>query len=220
MSGFDKGQEAIGDKIKYSFDMNITIPSYLLAMAVGDLAFKQIGPRTGIICEPVNINAYSQTLDELEELLKGAEDYLTPYIWSIYNILILPASFPYGGMENPLLTFASPTIMQPDKSQVFVATHEICHSWTGNDVTCENWSNMWLNEGFTVFCERKVSGKLEAEKGYEDFAKVEAFLGNVSMVTDMMNLGIDTSYSSLHPVFVNGANPDDAFSTVPYEKGY
>ena len=118
MSAFDKGHiEEIGDKMKYFFDMiNITIPTYLLAMAVGDLDYKQIGPRTGIISEPVNINAFSQTLDELEEVLKGAEDYLTPYIWSIYNILVLPASFPYGGMENPLLTFASPTVMQPDKS--------------------------------------------------------------------------------------------------------
>ena len=116
MSAFNKGQEEMGDKIKYFFDMNITIPSYLLAMAVGDIAYKQIGPRTGIYCEPVNINAFAEALDELEELLKGAEDYLTPYIWSIYNILVLPASFPYGGMENPLFTFTSPTVMLPDKS--------------------------------------------------------------------------------------------------------
>lgn len=100
---------------------------------------------------------YAKILENLDDSLDKAEAYLTPYIWEEYNILILPGSFPYGGMENPLMTFASPTIMQPDKSQVFVATHEICHSWFGNDITCENWSNMWLNEGFTTFCERTVS---------------------------------------------------------------
>jgi leukotriene-A4 hydrolase len=96
-------------------------------------------------------------LSELDDLLSATEAWLTPYIWTNYTILILPPSFPFGGMENPLLTFASPTIITDDKSQVYVATHEIAHSWTGNDVTCRDWSNLWLNEGFTVFEERKVS---------------------------------------------------------------
>lgn len=110
-------------------------------------------------------------------LLDKAENYLTPYIWGHYAILILPPSFPMGGMENPLLTFASPTIITGDKSQVYVATHEIAHSWTGNEVTCENWSNLWLNEGFTVFEERKVSGEIHGK----DFSLVNAYLGNISM---------------------------------------
>jgi leukotriene-A4 hydrolase len=93
----------------------------------------------------------------LEEALNKAEAWLTPYIWGNYTVLVLPPSFPYGGMENPLLTFASPTIIVGDGSQVYVATHEIAHSWTGNEVTCKDWSNMWLNEGFTVFEERKVT---------------------------------------------------------------
>mmetsp|Transcript_19461 Transcript_19461/g.14140 ORF Transcript_19461/g.14140 Transcript_19461/m.14140 type:complete len:117 (+) Transcript_19461:753-1103(+) len=101
-------------------------------------------------------------LVDLPTFVQAAEDYLTPYIWPEYAILVLPPSFPLGGMENPLLTFASPTIIVGDKSQVGVGIHEICHSWTGNEVTCENWSNMWLNEGFTVFEERKVSGKVFA----------------------------------------------------------
>ena len=148
-----------------------------------------------------------------------SEEYLTPYIWGNYTILVLPPSFPYGGMENPHLTFASPTIIVGDKSQVYVATHEICHSWTGNDVTCENWSNMWLNEGFTVFEERKVSGKYYAAKGIDGFNKVEAILGNASLWDDISNYGVDNSYSSLYPV-LNGHSPDDSFSNVPYEKGY
>lgn len=93
-----------------------------------------------------------------------------PYMWGHYSIIVQPPSFPIGGMENPLLTFASPTIIVGDKSQTYVATHEIGHSWTGNKVTCRDWSNFWLNEGFTTFIERKVSGQLNGE----DFAKIEA----------------------------------------------
>jgi leukotriene-A4 hydrolase len=120
-------------------------------------------------------------LESLPELLAKTEEYLTDYIWGNYTILVLPPSFPFGGMENPLLTFASPTIITGDKSQVYVATHEIAHSWTGNEVTCENWSNMWLNEGFTTFEERKVSAQIHGK----DFSLVNAYLGNISMYQDM-----------------------------------
>ena len=99
-------------------------------------------------------------LAEMGDILDAVEDYMGPYIWGNYTIIVLPPSFPMGGMENPLLTFASPTIIVGDKSQVYVATHEMAHSWTGNEVTCKNWEHMWLNEGFTVFIERKVSGKI------------------------------------------------------------
>ena len=134
----------------------------MLAIAVGNLAYQSTGKRTGVIAEPGPdaLDKYAEELSGLETLLDETEAWLTPYIWGNYTILVLPASFPFGGMENPLLTFASPTIIVGDKSQVYVATHEIAHSWTGNDVTCRDWSNMWLNEGFTVFEERKVSGKL------------------------------------------------------------
>lgn len=118
-------------------------------------------------------------------------------------------------MENPLLTFASPSIIVGDKSQVYVATHEIAHSWSGNDVTCRDWESFWLNEGFTVFEERKVSGLLNGAS----FAKIEAQLGNVSLWIDMQNYGLENSYSSLFPV-LNGDTPDNSFSQVPYEKGF
>lgn len=120
-----------------------------------------------------------------------------------------------GGMENPLLTFASPTIITDDKSQVYVATHEIAHSWTGNEVTCENWSNLWLNEGFTVFEERKVSAILHGE----DFSKVNAYLGNISMYGDMLGYGLNSTYASLYPV-IEDDKPDNSFSEIPYEKGF
>lgn len=159
----------------YVFACTIPIPSYLMAIAVGNLAYQSSSPtakRTGIIAEPGPdaLDRYVAELAELETFLDTTEAYLTPYIWGNYTILILPGSFPFGGMENPLLTFASPTIIVGDKSQVYVATHEIAHSWTGNDVTCRDWSNFWLNEGFTVFEERKVTGSLQTT----DFAKIEA----------------------------------------------
>jgi len=191
------------------------MPSYLIAMAVGDLEYRSLGRRVGVITEPSRLDAAAAELASLESLLDSAEAWLTPYIWGNYSILVLPPSFPFGGMENPLLTFASPTILTGDGSQVYVATHEIAHSWTGNDVTCQNWEHFWLNEGFTVFEERKVSGILHGK----DFARVEAFLGNSSMYEAMAAYGMDNVFSSLHPT-LKGASPDDSFSTVPYEKGF
>jgi leukotriene-A4 hydrolase len=143
------------------------------------------------------------------------EEYLTKYIWSNYAVLVLPPSFPYGGMENPLLTFASPTIIVGDGSQVYVATHEIAHSWTGNEVTCKDWSNMWMNEGFTVFEERKVSERVHGT----EFYKIEAQLGNVSLWEDMNGFGLTNNFSSLYPILTQ-SSPDDSFSEVPYEKGF
>jgi len=118
-------------------------------------------------------------------------------------------------MENPLVTFASPTIIRGDKSQVYVAAHEMIHSWTGNTVTCANWANFWVNEGFTVFIERKVSAELNGL----DFAKVEAYIGNHSIYENMQLFGMWNSYSSLNPNVRNN-NPDDSFSEIPYEKGF
>ncbi len=119
-------------------------------------------------------------------------------------------------MENPLLTFASPTIILGDKSQVYVATHEMAHSWTGNQVTCQDWSNFWLNEGFTVFLERKISGMIHGT----EFSLVNSQLGNNSLWSDIYGFGVTNSYSSLFPDLTTGADPDDSFSEVPYEKGF
>jgi leukotriene-A4 hydrolase len=152
---------------------------------------------------------------QLGEWLTGAATYLTPYDWPAYNLLLLPPSFPYGGMENPMLTFTSPTLLVGDRSLCYVSIHEICHSWTGNDVTCSDWSNLWLNEGFTVFGERKVS-----EVQYTtNFALTEAFVGSVSLYHVIRGLGVDHMYTSLHPEF-DGDAPDNYISDVPYEKGF
>jgi len=161
------------------------------------------------------MDAVASELADMGSILDKVEAYMGPYIWGNYTILILPPSFPMGGMENPLLTFASPTIIVGDKSQVYVATHEMAHSWTGNEVTCENWENFWLNEGFTVFIERHVSGETYGE----DFSKVSALLGNTTLYGDIETFGTSDTFASLHPV-LQGRNPDSSFSEVPYEKGF
>jgi len=217
----DKSVAVGKDQMKYSFTMEVPIASYLLAIAVGDIGKNSVGSRTFVLAEKgkqleTATKIYGDSDFGLENALDRAEKYLTPYIWGTYSLLILPPSFPYGGMENPRMTFASPTtIMTDDTSQTYVATHEIAHSWTGNEVTCQNWSNMWLNEGFTVFEERHVS----AEQHGMDFAKIEMLLGTYDVADSFANFPADSSYSSLDPHF-NGANPDGSFSEVPYEKGF
>lgn len=144
--------------------MSIPIPSYLLAIVIGNLKSQKIDERTSVITEPDNIVNYSAILRSLGNVLNQTEAYVRfPYVWGTYTIVVLPPSFPVGGMENPLLTFASPTVMVPDGSQIYVVTHEIAHSWTGNLVTCQDWSNLWLNEGFTTFIERRVSKIVNSE---------------------------------------------------------
>ena len=157
------------DTTTFYFNQDIAIPSYLLAIAVGNLETKAIGPKTSVISEPGldYLDFYAKELEDLETYLAMLEKWAGPYIWGNYTILILPASFPFGGMENPHLTFASPSIIVGDKSLVQVAIHEIAHSWTGNEVTCRDWSNLWLNEGFTVFLQRQISEELHGA----DYAK-------------------------------------------------
>ena len=159
------------------FECNIPIPCYLIAAAIGDLEYRSLGARVGVITEPSQMDKVATELEDMGDLLDAVEEYMGPYIWGNYTIIVLPPSFPMGGMENPLLTFASPTIIVGDKSQVYVATHEMAHSWTGNEITCRNWESFWLNEGFTVFIERHVSGEIHGE----DFSRVSALLGNTSM---------------------------------------
>ena len=118
------------------FSCAIPIPSYLIAIAIGDLEYRSLGNRVGVITEPSQMDKVATELEDMGDLLDAVEEYMGPYIWGNYTIIVLPPSFPMGGMENPLLTFASPTIIVGDKSQVYVATHEMAHSWTGNEVTC------------------------------------------------------------------------------------
>jgi leukotriene-A4 hydrolase len=145
----------------FKFDNQIKVPSYLIALAIGDLERQPIGARTGVITEPAGMAAAVSELQSLETYLDEVEKYVgVPYAWGHYDVLVLPPSFPFGGMENPLLTFLSPTMITGDKSQIATAIHEVGHSWMGNLVTCKTWEDVWLNESPTVFIQRKITEKI------------------------------------------------------------
>lgn len=198
------------------FSQPIPIATYLIAIVVGDLGFKQVGARTRVYTEPILLDKVANELSDLELFLQTAEEFLFAYPWATYNIVVMPPSYPMGGMENPLVTFASPTIIVGDKSQVDVVIHEIMHSWSGNLVTCSNWENLWLNEGFTVYEERKVSQMLHGT----NFALTEAYLGYESLKEDLDDFGPNVNWTMLNSINFGGINPDRVFSEVPYEKGF
>ncbi|CAI2358893.1 unnamed protein product [Moneuplotes crassus] len=209
-------QNSSGVELRFTrHQIDIPIQSYLLAIASGNLAERKIGDRTTVISEPEDLDKVANEFVQLEQFLDVAENLTIPYEWGEYKLLILPPSFPLGGMENPLLTFASPAIVPGDRSSVDVAIHELAHSWFGNLVTNNNWTNFWLNEGFTVFLERKVVKKIFGE----DFYKVTAKLENQTMYFDMLDFGLDNDMTSLSPSY-DGIHPDECFSDIPYEKGF
>ncbi|MES2291155.1 MAG: M1 family metallopeptidase [Pseudomonadota bacterium] len=140
----------------YRFRMDRNVPPYLIALAVGDIGFKAIDGRTGVYSEPAVLPAYAAELSDTGKMVTTAEGIYGKYRWGRYDVLVLPPSFPYGGMENPTLTFATPTIMTGDKSNVDVIAHELAHSWSGNLVTNATWSDNWLNEGFTTYFENRI----------------------------------------------------------------
>ncbi|CAD8117006.1 unnamed protein product [Paramecium sonneborni] len=204
-------------KYKY-FIQEVPIPSYLIAIVAGNIEKKKTstGGRTYLISEPDKIVPYADELKDMEQFLLAIEDYIGPYTWGTYTLVIQPPSFPIGGMENPLLTFANPSIMTGKGTGLSVTIHEMAHSWFGNTITCVNWANMWINEGFTVFLERKASF---THYNSTDDIKLNAIIGNTSMYQDMLGYGLNSNFSSLHPD-TTGLNPDDSFSEIPYEKGF
>ena len=162
----------------FMFRNDIKIPSYLIALAVGDLKYHSLGKRVGVISEPQQLALAKKDLEDLEKYLDEVENWVgIPYAWGQYNILVLPPAFPFGGMENPLLSFISPTMITGDKSQVHTAIHEVAHSWTGNLVTCKTWEDFWINESLTVFIQRKISEKLFGK----DKAMAESYMENFNL---------------------------------------
>ena len=197
---------------EYSFKMTKPIPSYLIAIAVGDLQFKSLGNRTGVYAEPSVIEKAANELSDTEKMVEATEKIYGEYRWGRYDLLVLPPSFPFGGMENPMLTFATPTILAGDKSLVSLIAHELAHSWSGNLVTNATWRDFWLNEGFTTYLERRI---IEAVYG-EPRREMEAVLGKRGLEEELK--GMDERDQILH-VDLKGRDPDDGFTGVPYEKG-
>jgi hypothetical protein len=196
----------------YRFEMKRAIPPYLIALAVGDLAFRVVGPRTGVYAEPGVVDKAAVEFADMEKMVKATEGLYGPYRWGRYDILVLPPSFPFGGMENPCLTFASPTVLAGDKSLVSLVAHELSHSWSGNLVSNATWRDFWLNEGFTVYLERRILEKVYGKQR----AEMEAVLGRRSLERELAELKPQDQV--LH-IDLKGRDPDDGLTDVPYEKG-
>ncbi len=204
---------------RYEFRMPQPIPSYLLALAVGDLEFRAFpaaggAERSGVYAQPAVIERAAWELADTPRMIAAAEKLYGPYRWGRYDLLILPASYPFGGMENPRLTFATPTILAGDRSLVALVAHELAHSWSGNLVTNASWNDFWLNEGFTVYFERRI---VEALYG-RPLEEMEAALGRESLDATLQELGPDSPDTRLH-LDMAGRDPDDAVNDVAYEKG-
>ncbi len=211
------GREESGarsDKKTYTFDMPQPIPSYLLAIAVGSIAYRDLGPRTRVYAEPETLEAAAFEFEPINNMLAKAEKLFGPYLWDRYDFIVMPPAFPYGGMENPRLTFLTPTLLAGDRSLVNVLGHEMAHSWTGNLVTNASVNDFWLNEGFTVWAERRI---LEALEG-EGSAALAATIGRQELEVDMKRFGEGSQYTCLKNDLA-GVDPDDVYSLVPYEKG-
>lgn len=205
--------EKNADRI-YRFDMEIPIPTYLIALAVGDIAYKPIDARCGIYTEPAMLDKAAAELSDIPAMMKAAEELGGKYRWGKYDVLIAPPSFPIGGMENPRLTFATPTIIAGDKSLVSLIAHELAHSWSGNLVTNATWNDLWLNEGFTTYFERRIMEKI-TDKSYTDMLWE---LGYQDLESDLIAMGKDSADTRLK-VDLTHRHPGDAFSNIPYEKG-
>ncbi|XP_053319083.1 leukotriene A-4 hydrolase [Spea bombifrons] len=199
----------------YRFKQNVPIPSYLIALVVGALEGRSVGPRTTVWTEKELLEASVYEFAETEKMLKYAEDLVGPYVWERYDLLILPPSFPYGGMENPCLTFVTPTLLAGDRSLASVIAHEISHSWTGNLVTNRTWENFWLNEGHTVYLERRIDGLLHGE----EFRQFKALGGWKELQNAVNTFGASNVLTNLVPN-LHEVDVDEAFSSVPYEKGF
>ena len=194
------------------FRMDQPIPSYLIALAVGDLDYRDLGSRSGVYAEPSMVEAAAREFSDTEAMIGAVEELYGPYRWGRYDLLVLPPSFPFGGMENPRLTFATPTVIAGDKSLVSLVAHELAHSWSGNLVTNATWSDFWLNEGFTVYVERRVLEKIFGPNREE----MEAVLGRRELDREMG--GLPESDRVLH-IDLTGRDPDEGCTLVPYEKG-
>jgi aminopeptidase N len=197
---------------EFTFDMPQPIPSYLIALAVGDLDFSAISKRTGVWAEPSVLNKAATELADTEKMVQAAERLYGLYRWEQYDVLILPPSFPFGGMENPRLTFATPTILAGDKSLVGLIAHELAHSWSGNLVTNATWRDFWLNEGFTVYFERRIQEEVYGLARSE----MEALIEKQELIQEMAEL---PDKDEILYVDLKGRDPDEGFTQVPYVKG-
>ena len=203
-----------GNQRVFSFRMDHSVAPYMIAIAAGDLAFKALGPRTGVWAEPATLPAAAAELSDTEKMVAAAEKLYGPYRWGRYDMLVLPPSYPLGGMENPTLTFLTPTFIAGDRSLNGLVAHELAHSWSGNLVTNANWADSWLNEGTTSYFENRI---IEALYGNER-AKQEAALSFADMEAAFAEVGANAPDTALH-LSDSVAGPDAGQSGIIYDKG-
>lgn len=201
------------DKGSFHFEMDKPIPSYLLAIAVGDIAVKSTGPRTAVYAEPGMVEKAAKEFEDTEKMIVATEKLYGNYRWGRYDILVLPPSFPFGGMENPRMTFATPTVIVGDKSLTSLVAHELAHSWSGNLVTNSSWKDIWLNEGFTSYVEGRI---VEAVYGREQ-SDMEEVISQFGLEKEMAELAPNDQLLMLAPL--TGRDPDEALTDVAYIKG-
>jgi leukotriene A-4 hydrolase/aminopeptidase len=198
----------------FLFEMPQPIPSYLLAIAVGDLQSRDLSPRARVWAEPEMVDRAAYEFGEIEQMIETAEQLFGPYDWDRYDMLVLPPAFPFGGMENPRMTFLTPTVIAGDRSLVDVLAHELAHSWTGNLVTNATMDHFWLNEGFTTWAERRILDALHGEQA----SALRWAIGQKDLDDSIARFGTDSPVTKLR-TDLRGMDPDDVFSSIPYEKG-
>jgi len=199
----------------YTFKMEKPIPAYLMSITAGNLTFQPMGNRTGVYAEPQMLETAALEFAEMQEMLETAESLYGEYHWNRYDVLVMPPSFPFGGMENPMITYATPTIIAGDKSLVSLIAHELAHSWSGNLVTNATWDDFWLNEGFTVYFERRIMESIMG-KPYADMLEV---LGWQDVHHTIEDLGHNNPATCLK-LNLQDKDPDDGMNDIAYEKGY
>ncbi|RZJ94643.1 MAG: aminopeptidase, partial [Brevundimonas sp.] len=208
----ERGEPAGAGMSAWRFRMDHRVPPYLIAIGIGDIAFQAIDERTGVFTEPSRLAAAAHELEPTAPMVDAAEALYGPYRWGRYDLLVLPPSFPFGGMENPRLTFATPTIIAGDQSLVSLVAHELAHSWSGNLVTNATWADFWLNEGTTTYFENRI---MESIYG-RDRALQEQALGWDSLQAELAAL--PPGDTKLH-IDLTGRDPDDGMTDIAYEKG-
>ncbi|WAR25725.1 LKHA4-like protein [Mya arenaria] len=204
------------EDLEYELAEHVVTFGSKLTVKLNDKEPEEIGPRSKIWAEREILDRAAYEFAETEDMLQVAEELLGPYVWGRYDMIVLPPSFPYGGMENPCRTFVTPTLLAGDRSLADVIAHEIAHSWTGNLVTCKTWAHFWLNESYTEFSERKIVSDL---KGGEKFRQFLALRGWKILCETVDELGEDSEFTKLVPN-MDGVDPDESFSSIPYEKGH
>ncbi|XP_048354313.1 aminopeptidase B isoform X1 [Sphaerodactylus townsendi] len=201
----------------FLFKMPQPIPSYLVALVVGDIVSAEVGPRSRVWAEPCLIEAAKKEYNGvIEEFLTTGEKLFGPYVWERYDVLFMPPSFPFGGMENPCITFVTPCLLAGDRSLADVIIHEISHSWFGNLVTNAHWGEFWLNEGFTMYAQRRITTEIYGAA----YTCLEAATGRALLRQHMDNTGEDHPLNKLRVSIEPGVDPEDTYNETPYEKGY